>query len=365
MIVSNNPIEKTRIAWVDTAKFICIIAVIAEHAACMTKITDAINAPFYLNGFFFLAGYVYRHEEGFSGFALKKIRQLFIPWLFFSLFAIFTAYYFSFNEQTELKKALLFNFLQIREKGDGMWFVAALFIAFFPFYFIIKQYLRSSVKKKTTITFLSLLSLSVISSLFSRGALNNSVVALPWHIEYIFRIDFLMFSGFILREKWEVLFDRFNSRKNRVILAVFYFGLVVLIWVLETVIQPYRSTVFYRYFSSFIGLLLLISVSKAIKPNRMFSFIGRNTVSYYGLHGKLLSIVNRLSVFAFPQYYYALCSYSDKHVITSLAEVNGGVMTAATVLSYLIAVIVAVALIIPAYIIERYFPFIAGKTKKH
>ena len=76
MIVSNNPIEKTRIAWVDTAKFICIIAVIAEHAACMTKITDTINAPFYLNGFFFLAGYVYRHEEGFSRFTLKKIRQL-------------------------------------------------------------------------------------------------------------------------------------------------------------------------------------------------------------------------------------------------------------------------------------------------
>lgn len=46
----------------------------------------------------------------------------------------------SFNAHESLFGELKWNFLQIRGQGDLIWFVAALFVAFVPFYFFIQWY---------------------------------------------------------------------------------------------------------------------------------------------------------------------------------------------------------------------------------
>ena len=73
--------EKKRIEWVDTARFLCMLAVMAEHAESMTGTMDKIIDPFYLNMFSFAAGYVYVHRRGFRDFLGRKVRQLLVPWL--------------------------------------------------------------------------------------------------------------------------------------------------------------------------------------------------------------------------------------------------------------------------------------------
>ena len=132
--------RKKRIEWVDTFKYVCIIMVMLSHLETRTEVWRAFYTPFFLTAFFFTAGYVYKPKGSFKEFMFKKFRQLFIPWLFFSVFDIVLSQMISFNAHESLLEELMRNFLQIRGQGDLIWFVAALFVAFVPFYFFIQWY---------------------------------------------------------------------------------------------------------------------------------------------------------------------------------------------------------------------------------
>lgn len=135
-----------RIVWVDVVKYICILMVMLSHLEARTDVWSAFYTPFFLSAFFFVSGYVYRPKDSFNRFLYKKFRQLFVPWLVFSVFNILLSQTLSFNEHTGLLPELTWNFLQIRGKGDGIWFVAALFVAFIPFYFFINWYENKAKK---------------------------------------------------------------------------------------------------------------------------------------------------------------------------------------------------------------------------
>lgn len=129
-----------RIEWVDVVKYVCIIMVMLSHLETQTDIWRAFYTPFFLTAFFFTAGYVYKPKGSFKEFLYSKFRQLFVPWLVFSVFDLLLSQVLSFNVHESLAVELKWNFLQIRGQGDQIWFVAALFIAFIPFYFFIKKY---------------------------------------------------------------------------------------------------------------------------------------------------------------------------------------------------------------------------------
>lgn len=134
-------ITAKRIVWVDVVKYICILMVMLSHLEARTDLWQVFYTPFFLSAFFFVSGYVYKPKDGgFKKFLHKKIRQLFVPWLVFSVFNILLSQILSFNEHSGLLTELMWNFLQIRGKGDGIWFVAALFVSFIPFYFAINWY---------------------------------------------------------------------------------------------------------------------------------------------------------------------------------------------------------------------------------
>ena len=135
-----------RIEWVDTVKYVCIIMVMLSHLETRTNIWCAFYSPFFLTTFFFTAGYVYKPKGSFKEFFHSKSRQLFVPWLVFSVFDILLSQVISFNAHESLFEELKWNFLQIRGQGDQIWFVAALFVAFIPFYFFIKRYEAISEK---------------------------------------------------------------------------------------------------------------------------------------------------------------------------------------------------------------------------
>lgn len=135
-----------RIEWVDVVKYVCIIMVMLSHLETRTDIWSTFYTPFFLTAFFFTAGYVYKPKVNFKKFMYAKFRQLFIPWLVFSVFNLSLSQVLSFNAHGSLSEELKWNFLQIRGQGDQIWFVAALFVAFIPFYFFIKKYETISEK---------------------------------------------------------------------------------------------------------------------------------------------------------------------------------------------------------------------------
>lgn len=340
---------KERIAWIDNLKFFCIFAVMAEHALVMTGYTDAINSPFYINGFFFVSGYLYKQKYSFKEFFITRVRQLFIPWFVFSLFIILSTQVLTYDHNRDIAQALVNNFKQIRGSGDEMWFVAALFVASFPFYFLVGCVGVS--KKKIYASLIELLFLSICGTLFMNGELSNTVCHLPWHIEFIPKALLLMLSGYAFRMFFESKFDKANTRANRFALGVVYFSLVLIPQFAHIPIVG-AWYIIYLYFAAIIGISFFTSISKAVGNKRCLSFVGRNTMGYYGLHGKIESVIHMTLAHFFGAPYYDMC-WNNLTEFVPLCK--------ATALSYLIAAIASVLLFVPVFLLEKWIPFVLGK----
>lgn len=321
----------------------------AEHALVMTGYTDAINSPFYINGFFFVSGYLYKQKYSFKEFFLTRVRQLFVPWLIFSLFIILSTQVLTYDHNRDVVRALIDNFLQIRGRGDEMWFVAALFIASFPFYFLANSAKES--KKKLTISLVVLLFLSICGTLFMNGKMGNTVCHLPWHIEFIPKALLLMLSGYAFRLFFEKDFDKYNTGTNRHILGFVYFSLVLTPQFGHIPIVGVWYII-YLYFAAILGISFFTAISKAVGEKWFLSFVGRNTMGYYGLHGKIESVIHMTLAHFFGAPYYAMC-WNNLTEFKPLCKATG--------LSYLVAAMASVLLIVPVFLLEKWIPFVLGK----
>lgn len=170
--------------------------------------------------------------------------------------------------------------------------------------------------------------------------------ALPWHIEYMFQAMFYMVLGYMFRHQFEAWFDRRNTRKVRITICTIYLVLVFVSYLIKTN-MPVMIDILYDYVSSILGIIAVVLVAKVMKSGRYVSFVGRNTLIYFALHGKVYSVIQTmLKRFAGGFYYTVL-----------------GNVAASSVFCLIFSLVISVVLIIPAYIINRWFPFIIGKKK--
>ena len=324
------------------------MCVLATHLESMTPVLHAIFAPFFLTLFLFCSGYVYKRKSGFKDFIRKKVSQLWIPWLILSLFNILTAQVISFNAHKSVWEELFWNFLQIRAKDDGMWFVAALFVAYIPFYFFVEWY----NKKKNTAAFLTItFALSLISTIYMKFADPQDFLwgtpALPWHLEYMFQANFFMALGYVFREKWEVWFD---TKNNWLIIALACLAYILLVYGGAIIRQDgvfEADPIPLTYIKQLLGIYIFVFFSKKIKPTRYTLYIGQNTLLCFGLHGKLFSAIQMVARKVAGNLYSQILS----KVLYS------------SVFSILCAFFMSIVLIVPIWLINRYLPFVAGKRK--
>lgn len=332
--------QGTRIEWVDIGKFICIMFVMLSHLESRTHGLSRLYTPFFLTVFFFLSGYVYREGFTFQEHFIKKVKGLFVPWFVFSHFNILLSQVITFKEKRSLAECLMWNWLQIRGKDDGMWFVAALFIAYIPFYFFARQ------KRPRTAIALSVL-LSVMSVVYTRVAKPaffpwNSV-QLPWHMEYVFQAMLWMLLGYDFKMYGERIFDRYNTKRTCGFLWAAY---LVLIYAFSVDGSSWISIPF-AYLTSALGILSIISLCKLVKSNRYFMFVAANTLTFFGLHGKVYTVLEKLmAVFAGDLY----------EIILNNSLLSG-------IFAIMLTVVLSFILIIPAVVINRWFPWVLGRTR--
>ncbi len=208
-----------RLEWVDTGKFICIMFVMLSHLESGSDILSAFYSPFILRVFFFLSGYVHKQPATFREHFVKKVKGLFVPWLIFSNFNIFLSAIISLHGERNTLSELAWNALQIRGSGDGVWFVAALFVAFIPFYFIIKWN-----KPAWACVVAAVLSLASVlySNLMNPAFFPWGSTALPWHLDYMFKAMLWMVLGYYFKVYGEAVFDKLNTVRNRAVLWAVY-----------------------------------------------------------------------------------------------------------------------------------------------
>ncbi len=339
-----------RIDWLDIAKYICIIFVMVHHLEGGSEALYIFYASFFLKAFFFAAGYVYRHTNDFKGFFIKKVKGLFVPWLIFSTFNILLSQVLSFNEHNDLLTEIGWNLLQIRNHGDGIWFVAALFVAFIPFYFLTQWSDKKDKNKGVAAIIISFfLSAGSIAytNLMDPSLLPWNGTELPWHLEYIFQAMLFMVLGYYFRKRYEVTFDKYNTRINRICLAIVYLLLIYMPYVFQ-IEFPILIDVIYQYVREFTGVIFLVSICKVLKTNRYISYVGQNTLIYFALHGKVLS---------------ALQTAMEKMVPNVYAAVLGNAFSA-NVFVIILALVISVVLMIPTWIINKFFPFVLGRKNE-
>ena len=344
----------SRVQWVDILKYICIMFVMATHLESNTTFVYIFNKPFFLTGFFFAAGYVYRHKDSFGVFMKKKVKGLLWPWFFFSVFNILLSQLMSFNQHGSILEELKWNFLQIRGVGDGLWFVAALFVAFIPFYFVIGKYEKTSRSNSNiaTLVIISLV-LAVISKIygyyFNPELLPWDSTALPWHLEYIFVAMLWMIFGYLFRTKYEMVFDQHVKSVMVIVAGIFYLLSIYIPFYMGIDIDGNKMIyILYMFVLEVIGVSILIYISKAIKPNNYILYLGQNTLLCFALHGKVYSVMQTVI----------------KKIIPGLYSNLLGNMYTASAMDIALTIILSLLVIIPIYIINRWFPWTVGKKKE-
>lgn len=295
-----------RIIWVDLLKGFAIICVILGHrvygnTGFLSKFIKPEIFSFHIPLFFFLSGIVFSIEKynSFKAFVIKKVKTILVPMVIFSLIVILFNYFYrglllgfkSYN-LLYLKRRLIDIALHIRGRSDELlvyqtvlWFLVCLFIVEIIMFGVIR------ITHNKTIRILV-----IISCLFVLGSIYMSLglPLIPWDIDSAF-IAILFFGlGYIISKEKE-----FFKKLNKL-----YFAPILLFVNISTMYLNYlfmdkknvglaNSQIgmpIWYLLESVSGILFLVIVFSRIKACKPLSYIGKNSIIYYGMESVMVFI---------------------------------------------------------------------------
>ncbi|WP_301425203.1 acyltransferase family protein [Bacteroides caecimuris] len=173
----NNSIK--RIEWVDIARGIAIISMVAGHSAIPATLSKYIWS-FHMPLFFIVSGLFFKAPQtiSFKALFIKRIFTLLIPYCFFTVIVMCGYIGTEYFKPYELYEGW---------EGYALWFVPVLFFAELLFYFIAKL-----KKPKLIICVCVLTCLGKILSIYS--------IRIPFKIDVVPFAVFFIASGYIARK---------------------------------------------------------------------------------------------------------------------------------------------------------------------
>lgn len=332
---------KKRIAWIDNAKFIGIFIVVLGHLPNPKVITDYIFS-FHMPLFFFLSGITFSFKnEIFKNFVGKISKSTIIPYVTFG----FITYTYWLCIGRNFGRDALLNLPWYRPiigmfysngidnwlvHNTPLWFLTCLFITKIVFYVLIK------IVRSEIILGLILVIMSVIGYLISL----TDFIRLPWGINIV-PISLLFFGyGYLLKKNMNV--QDIGSKT---------FWLVPLLIPIGFYLSTINGNVdmngnsYNNYFlfilSAFLGIFVCIIISQAMGLYKITSYIGKNTLVIFTLHGIAFSVFKGILILVFK---------IDLRLMYDNLLIN-------TIFSILI-----IAVLLPVnYFINRYFSILIGK----
>lgn len=292
---------------------------------------------FRVSRIFFAAGLTFGLKKNFGSFLKAKFKRLVFPVLSFGILNILLSLPFKDVDIIERLKGILF---QLPGRWDDMWFVACLFIMEI-IYYPTERYIDSLWLK--VIVILLLESLGIVWTI-------TTDMPLPWHI-----VNALLFLPFLMAGKvlasngmlkqWNRLL---NCRSKLVILPMILYGLLVLVsnnWPIDVHLLIFGQPLIF-IFSAILGLWCIVSLAMSTgKPvfrnlNSILYFIGANTIIYYGLQSKAISMFNGI-----------------------FNKLSNQLSTDYNITCFLVLICVLLLLAAATIIINRWMPFMTGNFK--
>ncbi|MDD5165871.1 MAG: acyltransferase family protein [Candidatus Omnitrophica bacterium] len=336
-----------RIGWLDTLKAIGIFFVLLAHHGINPKISKYIYS-FHMPLFFFVSGYLFdfeRHRK-FKEFILMRSRSLVVPYFIFSFITFFFWLFIVRGlsiRGVSLRMDPIKSFFGIfcsfglpswqNPLDVALWFLPCLFIVELLFWFFI-----FNIKKQRELVIL----LICVGTIGYLNSLCNPI-RLPWSMDVALVAIVFYGMGYIFRKQ-----TRGNSVKDKhiawklILLFALHFTFCSLNQAIDMNANLYGN-ILYFYIAGLAGILFYLGISKIIIPNKIFNYIGRNTIILMGFSGTAFFIIRGV-------YYLFSKQLFDTEAVS---------MVMAVLLTFL-QIIFMVPLI---YIINKYFPYILGRSK--
>lgn len=276
--------QKVWLNYIDVAKGILILMVVYGHIYWVFSQTLGIKnvalehygniqnvwIAFYMPAFFMLTGYVSNFNKPFSSFLQKQLKTLILPAI--SLFVLSQSLTFLFYDGS-----FSLGVLGII-KGQGFWFLYALFIAKMLYYFICK------VPAKKIHVFLCLL-------LYLLGiALTNSKVLEFWSYQHAFLLLPSLAFGYLMKNAQQKFYFVIVSAFIYIIMLLYYVLLHYKIpRVTGGIFLPINTCLSYLLLST-CGTVFFLYCCKAINRSTILEYIGRNSLVIYCIHVAIIKI---------------------------------------------------------------------------
>lgn len=232
---------------------------------------------FFMPAFFFITGYVSNFNKSYRDFFSSNIKGLIVP-------------YISFTIVTTILRKLFYSGLTSWTFAflESFWFLTALFIAKFIYFFLIKAKLRN-LEILIVLVALSLISIA-LNTLFGEDGLMNL-----FHYRNALCLGIFIWLGGLykrnetkLKQLWKVM-------------AITYFPIIAILKACGIFPPFYTHTtnITFATLPLFIliascGSVLIAFISKKIVCNNMLEFFGRNSLVVYCMQGVTLGITAKL-----------------------------------------------------------------------
>ena len=277
-----------RLKWIDMAKGYGIILVVLGHLYIF-NLSSWIYS-FHMPLFFFISGYLFKANINFRDFITKKIASLLKPYLFMALLIIMyrTIKNIAMGEDNNILKDIFAFVLQRRE--TSLWFLTCLFIVSL-FAFFIK-------KTNKTVQILIIISITIL------GLMYEFYISVPiiWNIDIACTSLIFFMIGNYCRENrvMEILQKQKISNKILYIFAAFMLSILGALANnrisgngLEMIYGNYGFWPL-TYIVAIFGMLFVVLISMIIN-NKVISYIGVNSLIYFGLHQAIvLDLLNAI-----------------------------------------------------------------------
>ncbi|MBP5454634.1 MAG: acyltransferase family protein [Lachnospiraceae bacterium] len=330
--------KSERLSYIDMAKGIAIILVVAGHSTLVGFNLLTVITSFHMPLFFVISGLLFYYKntknEGFKSFARKRFFSMIIPYISFSVIYILF-YLFQLKSSEIITPEYIHDaFLQTFSLYgiSVLWFLPAIFFGEIIFYLLIKK-LRLKVASVIIIVF------ALVPS-FLRGRLD---ILIP-DIITTDGLRFLrLFLVFLLRLPGAVAFlgtgyalgtlnDKLVKRNRpikpfiEVLIGVLLIGVDICLALLNGRVDmhyvAYNNTlIFYlAAISASIGILLICKHLPNIRP---LSFFGKNSLIVMLTHLDCLMVVSGLSFawwmdsfISFAKYYMYILNFAIFMAVT-------------------------------------------------
>ena len=325
----NIATNRNRILWIDYTKGICMIAVMMNHLGWPLEYARLMY-PFELAGFFFVAGYTFNRKKTSIEFIKSKIMSLLIPIMILGTINAIIAY---IAESKPLFDRLVGLAVQMPGAWDDLWFVACLFTMELVFYVFTND--SFSIRKIGMLCF--------TASLASSFWISSVGLRLPWHIENACLLLPFMFAGYFMKH------NTLPARLSKGVIGMMAICLLLSFYSVFVFVYPnypidvhlleYGNLfVFFISASLGVGFLTIFTVflDKSSLRFAPLIFIGQNTLIYYAFQSKAIRLFD---------------------IVGNLINCDR-----TSYLGNIIGMLfVSFVLVVPAFIVNRYFPFILGR----